>query len=736
MIARGLVHHAALAAPAPAAAVTAREGLSTLYDLAVELVVPDPDLDLDALVGEDVRVELEPPAGGRVLLHGVVAEAEYLQPHEHRHLYRLRARPRLASLGHRVRSRIFQERSATEVVKEVLRGAGIPGDGVAWSIATYPRREYLVQWKESELAFVLRLLEDAGIFFWFEHAEDGHVLHLADALAALPPMEGDPALPCLDEPRDEPGAEWITGVALALRPSPDAWEVRDWNWQAPAHPVAGRLEAGSDPGLERHEYPAAVLSDAAARRAARDRLLAARVGRDVLTGVTSSARVAPGRVFELTDVVPPALAQEWRVVALERRFEDPALVAGGVGAARYRARFEAIPAATEFRPARRAPRPSVHGKESAVVTGPPGEEIHVDTFGRVKVHFYWDREGKVDEHASCWLRVQQQNTAGNMILPRVGWEVDVGFLGGDPDRPVVLQKLYNRETMPPYALPDHLTHAALQSSSSPGGGGTNEIRMNDSAGGMELFVHSQRDLDVLAGHDLHETVANDAKTQVGADATAAVEGDEAVQVGADRTTSIGGARRQQSLANLSVRVGGADDLGVGGNATVTVAGNETERIGAVRSVLAAKVTETVNGDAKTQVGAVVSLTAAGPIAEAVAGSKREVVGGARVQLVARAKAESVEGSKTFLGALLVTDAGKDVAVAAEAAVTETVGGPVAIRCGGDFAVSGAVVSVVAASATLKAGGEAKLTPGSVVMKGGKVGGKAPEVQLKGTIDYV
>src|SRR5690606_3585522 len=149
---------------------------------------------------------------------------------------------------------------------------------------------------------------------------------------------------------------------------------------------------------------------------------------------------------------------------------------------RFEAAFTAIPAEHPYRPPRTLRRPRVHGKESAVVTAPPGEEIHVDDMGRIKVHFYWDREQPVDDTASCWVRTQQQNTTGAMFLPRVGWEVDIGFLHGDPDRPVMLQKMYNDEEKPPYELPGNLVQSSLRTSSSPGGGGTNELRLNDANG--------------------------------------------------------------------------------------------------------------------------------------------------------------------------------------------------------------------------------------------------------------
>jgi type VI secretion system secreted protein VgrG len=736
MVGMALAHHGSFAAPAPVVAFTAREGLSRIFDLDVLVLADDPDLDLDALVTGALLLDVQPPVGEPFCLHGIVSEAEYLRPIEQHHLLRLRARPHLASMAYRVRSRIFQDRSGVEVAKEVLKGAGVDGAAVAWSVATYPKREYITQWKESELAFVLRLLEDAGVFFWFEHGPDGHLLRLADDHAAHAPIEGASELRCVDEAHDEAGAEWVTDLVLRLRPSVETYELREWTPLATERPIVSRVEAGPGKAFEWYQYPSGATTPSALRRAAQDRLSAARAGRDLLGGVGNSPRLAAGRTFDLVDAVPAELCRSWLVTELVRRFEDPSLMPGGARAASYRASFRAIPGDVEYRPPRTTPRPRIFGKESAVVTGPAGEEIHVDRLGRVKVHFYWDREGKVDDHATCWLRVQQQNTASSMILPRVGWEVDVGFLDGDPDRPVVLQKLYNLETMPPYPLPDCLTHSSLQSSSSPGGGGTNEVRMNDSAGEMEFFVHAQRDLAITAGHDLTERVGRNAKLQVTADASAAVTGHEQVKVGASRSTSVGGSRRQETLGDRTTKVGATDELGVGGLCSLTVKGNQTEQVGAVRTVLVARAIDTVNGGLEVRVGGALAWTAAMSMVEAVAGSKTEMVGGAKVELIAKAKAEQVGGSKTLTAGLVKTDAGKDLTVSSESALAITTGGPMVIKCDGDFAVSGKAVTVIAGSATLEAGGKARLTPGSIALEGSSVGGKAGDVEVKGTTDYV
>jgi len=712
-----------------------REGLSQLFTVEVVCISGDPDWDLASLPGTEACVALLEDGEPSRRFHGMVEEAELVGRRGDLFAYRLKLMPRLQALAHRVRSRIFQDRSVVAIVREVLSGAGIPDDAVSWRVTEGPPREYCTQWRESELSFLLRLLEEDGIFFWFEHSDSGHVLHFGEGPAAHAPIDGAPGLSFRSwENPDEPLREIVTAVTYTARHVPDAVMLRDWDWRSPQGPSEARHAAGTG-AFEHYEFPVPFSSAQDGKLRAQDRLAAARVVQRTLRGETPSPRLAPGRLFQLFDAEPAAINGEYLLREVRHTFENPGAGITGALESSYRAALTAMPAELEFRPPHVTPRPRVAGKELAVVTGPPGEEIHVDRFGRVKVHFYWDREGKVDDTSSCWIRVQQQNTSGSQVLPRVGWEVEVGFLYGDPDRPLVLQKLYNAETLPPYALPDNLMQSSLQSSSSPGGGGTNEIRMNDGGGAMEFFVHAQKDLSVEAGNNLTEQIAVDETVQVKSDCTSTVAGTEDVCVGGNQSASITGAAVQTTTGARSVEVGAMDQWGVGGMHAVNVKGARTEDIGGLMNVLAQKVTETFNADLSTGVGGVLSINSVGPIVESVKGNKTETVAGAKLEIIGKAKAENVGLAKALTAGLVKVKTGKDLSMEAGAAMAITTGGPMAIKCGGDFNISGRSVTINVGKATVEAGSKLSATPASLKVEGSTVGGDGAQVKLKGTVHY-
>jgi type VI secretion system secreted protein VgrG len=717
------------------------EAISEIFDCEVQFEVLDPDLALDAMLGTTALVQVyddahdaSDPAHAR-FVHGVIEEAEYVEPSPpERHLYRVRLRPTVNGLAYRVRTRIFQNASPIDVVQRVLEGAGVPADTLQLDVvANYPEREYVTQWKESELAFVRRWLEELGVRFFFEHTEAGHRMVVSDQAAQHEPVAGDPVLHVRFREDDSGWLEddALFDVSFESCFGHDRWSARDWSF---ATPDAPRDATAGEGGFERYEFPGGYVDDAVGTWLSSLRAEELLTMRYVLTARTHCRRLVAGRTFELGECHDEALMGGYLVVRAIHRFERTTdrTATGG----HWRTDFVAIPAHVPYRPARSTPRPRAWGKESAVVTGPAGEEIHVDDMGRIKVHFYWDREGPIDDTASCWMRVQQLNTAGTMALPRVGWEVDVGFLYGDPDRPVVLQKLYNAEHMPPYGLPANLMQSSLQTSSSPGGGGTNEIRMNDANGGQELFVHAQKDLAVTIGHDASETIAADSTVQVGSDYNHKVGGDESITVSGNQSLSVTGVMASDTIGSQTVTVGGLDDWGVGGVHTVTVTGARTDDVSGILNVLAAKVAHTFNATHALSVDGALALIAIGPIAETVAGGKDELVMGAKLEIISKSKAENVGVGKLLTSAAVEIKAGTDVNVGATGALAINTGGELKSKCGGDFGISGrSVTFTLASSLDVSAGGSVKASPGSITLKGGSVGGKGAKVVLKGEVHY-
>jgi type VI secretion system secreted protein VgrG len=730
-----------LPADAQLVGVAFDDAVSALYTVTIDFATSDPDLDLVDLLGKPVAVVIQPEHSDTDLtpltVHGQIEAAEYVDARAQLHHYRVVLAPLIQALAHRVRSRIFQDQDAIEVVKLVLKDAGIPADTVVWDVkGTYPKREYCVQYQESELAFVLRLLEEEGIFFWFEHTESGHVLHLGDDSTSQPPIAGDPTMPA--KPELHADIEAVSELVLTSSVAADVYLARDWDFHSPDKPAEAVGTLAPDPILQRYEYPGTFHGPADGPRVATVRAQEMGMRARLLRGTSGSLRLLAGRKVTIEGAAVQLFDGDYVLLAVGLRYRAPFFESEGDSVSSFECTFEAVPATVPVRPLRRTPKPRIYGVESAVVTCPPGEEIHVDDFGRIKVHFYWDREGKIDDKASCWIRVQQQNTAGSMLLPRVGWEVGVGFLDGDPDRPVVLQKLYNRETMPPYAMPGNKTQSSLQSATTPGGGATNEIRMQDGSGGMEFFVHSSKDLKVEVNNDATEEIKVDVKGDIGLRLDTKVGADEKVTVGAQQSVNVTGNALDQTVGEKKVDVGALDDWGVTGSFTLHTGGDRKDDISALMNVLANQVVETYNATYTRSVGAVLSLNTGSTFLEAVAGSKTETVGGAKLEIVAKAKAEQVGASKTLISGLITEKTGADIGINTKAALTLNVAGPIVEKVGDAFTFGGEDVIVTSAGgAEMKAGGS------KVNAKGGKLTVDAsslgaaggPQLKIKGKINY-
>ena len=730
--------HDAVPVDAQVTDVSLREAISECFDCEVTFVAPDSELDLEAMIGSTAAVQIyddayDPadPAHAR-FVHGIVEEAEYVEPlAPHGHRYRVRLRPPLHGLAYRHRTRIFQQKSPVDCIKQVFEEAGIAADSVRWAVAGYTPRDYVTQWKESELAFVKRWLEELGIRFWFEHDEVGPTMIVSDEPTQHEPIAGDPGLTVrVRDGNPDQTSDGLFEVSFETRFCHDRWSARDWNFMTPDAP---RQTTAGDGGLERYEFPGGYPDDATAGWISSVRAQELVAMKNVLEAESDCRRLVPGRAFEIVDCHPDGLIGRYLVVRAEHRYERR--IGTGDTGGRFVAKLEAIPAEVPFRPARTTPRPRAWGKESAVVTGPAGEEIHVDSMGQIKVHFYWDREQPVDDTASCWVRVQQLNTAGTMILPRVGWEVDVGFLYGDPDRPVVLQKLYTQEQMPPYALPANLMQSSLQTSSSPGGGGTNEIRMNDANGSQEFFVHAQKDMATTIGHNASEDIGVDSTIQVGSDYAHKIGADETIDIGGNQSLSVTGALTIDTIASQTVTVAGVDDWGVGAVHTMRVTGSRTDDIGGLLNVLAQQVAHTFNAGHTLEVGGALALNAAQAITESVAGSKTELVGGAKLELLGKAKAENIGVGKILNAGALEVKAGTDVNIGATGALAITTGGALSTKCGGDFGISGRSVTFTLGNLKIDAGSKITATGGSITIKGSSVGGAGAKVLLKGTVNY-
>jgi type VI secretion system secreted protein VgrG len=386
-------------------------------------------------------------------------------------------------------------------------------------------------------------------------------------------MPGDPELPKKPRSALRDGGDAVYTTRERQRVRSGKFVLRDYDFQRPAMDTTSTASGERYTRLEVYDYPGEYVEPSDGQRLAQVRLEAANVEAHVLEVDGQCARLAVGTKTTLVDA--GALDGDYFVFAAVHSYVHQGApgeeaTAGG----RYVARARLLPIAVKFRPPRSTPVPLIHGPQTATVVAPAGsanEAIHTDEHARCKVKFHWDRSDVTDDKASCWMRVAQLQTSGSLMLPRIGWEVIVEFLEGNPDRPIVTGRLYNGAIMPPYALPEGKTRTAIRTASTPGGGGTNEIRFEDKAGAEEVMIHAQ--------YDMKTTVANNAKRTIGNNETRVVGNNSAMAVGANQTTKI-------TKGNQGT---------VGGSQTVTVGGNRTVEVNAVTAL-------TAHGDATTSVG--------------------------------------------------------------------------------------------------------------------------------------
>ncbi len=606
------------------------EGLSEPYAFEVAFrTVSGEAIDLAALRGADALLTLRGAGDTERHVHGILWSASTGEVVAGRPRYRARIVPRLQLLALVHASRVFQSLSTPEIVQELLDAAGAQHRSAL--SGSYPAREYCVQYRESDLQFVLRLLAEDGIFFSFEHGPDGHVLVLHDGGSTCPELPGGGDLPYRPP---APSGKWgdfelLDRVAHGHSVAAGKVTVRGFDFERPEMPVDGASRADDPLRIEHYEWPDGFVDPRAGTRVAAARLQERRIETEQVVGEGTCVRLVPGATFRVVDHPSAALEQELLLV----RVRHDARQWAGADQARpdetYRGAFVAVPAAAAIRPRRVHARP-VAFTETATVVGPAGEEIHVDGHGRVKVQFQWDREGRRDDRASCWVRLAQRWAGaawGASFVPRIGQEVLVRFQDGDPDQPLVIGAVYNGDHATPIALPEEKTRSTLRSQTSPSDeGGSNELRFEDAKDAEEIYLHAQRDDRIVVENDKAQSVY----------------ADEALEVDKDRSRTVGG--------NQTLRVGMVDASKVDGDQTTVVTGDRqtrvaashTERVGGSQSVSVARLQQVEVAKASAvQVGAGAALTVGSAYAVTVGGVHNIAVGGARLEQTGGLKAVGI-----------------------------------------------------------------------------------------------
>lgn len=534
------------------------ERISQPFRIELELLAEDTALDFKKIVGKDVTVKLVYGEDKSRFFHGLVTR--FVQSGRRGKLasYFAEVHPTLWLLGKTRDSRIFQQKKVPEIVKGILSDHGVtPVEDKL--TATYAKRDFCVQYEESDLDFISRLLEDEGIYYYFKHADGKHTLVLGDDTS------GHAACPDLAKAkyRGEVQAalaqpDVVVSCAVEQQVIVGSYAISNYNFETPTTSLLAKTD-GKDTKLKVYEYPGAHADKSAGEERSKLRLEAEEASAVRAVGASYVRQMSAGHTFELDEHERADANAEYLLLS----------VVHSASGQHYTNTFEAIPKATPFRPPRVTPRPVIYGGQTAMVTGKSGEEIYTDEHGRIKVHFFWDRLGKQDEQSSCWVRVAQSWAGkgwGTMFLPRVGQEVVVTFLGGDPDRPLVTGSVYNADQTTPYALPDEMTKSTILSRSTKKGSEGNELRFEDKKDSEEVYLHAQKDQKFEVKHDFETEVGNDMTVTV-------VKGDRTVTVEkGDETLTV-------SKGNRSVSVDKGDEQhAVKGARTLQVDGDESHNI--------------------------------------------------------------------------------------------------------------------------------------------------------------
>lgn len=542
--------------------MTGREELGRLFSYEVDLLSQDDSLDLSELLGHPASVLLERSDGTLREFNGFVTRFSLVGQHRNFVRYRAVLHPWLWFLGQTKNSRIFQACKVPDVVKEIFREHGFSDFEEAYSTPSYRQWEYLVQYRESDLNFVSRILEQEGIHYFFKHAGGKHVLVLADSNNAHRPSPGYEAVPFFpDMARERRQQEHLDTWSSARQVRPAQFSARDFQFKT-AEVVAAERRSPLDetyPEYDVFDFPGEFADAEQAEAQVLLRLEEHQVDYETVQGGGPVRGLMAGSRFTLThfprddqnrDYLVVSAAYDLQVSEYESHLEEdvqPVL----------RFEFVGIDAKRPYRVPRRTKKPRVEGPQTAIVVGPEHAEIHADDYRRVLVKFHWDRAPEANEKSSCWIRVSQLSAGqnwGGMHIPRVGQEVIVDFLEGDPDRPIITGRVYNQAQMPPYTLPVNATQSGIKSRSSAEGAPSNfnELRFEDKKGSEELHFQAEKDMSTLVKHDRSTTVKGSRSAGVGHDDSVSVTGDRSVTVNGNLSVDVKGGGKSPVHSTHSV----------------------------------------------------------------------------------------------------------------------------------------------------------------------------------------
>ena len=640
------------------------EQISRLFEFRVRLISESSAISAKSLLGKDLTVEIdlttEQGGGGKRYLSGQVVQFTFIGRDGDFASFIAVLRPKLWHATRRTDFKIFQHMKAPDIIKDVLGKYGFSIEDKL--TGQYREWVYMVQYDESDFNFVSRVMESEGIYYYFEHAMGSHTLVLADDIGSHSPLPNGPStIPYYSGDRaahvhDE---DFIDGWTFAEDIASGKFAADDYDFEKPKALLdtkEAKPAGHPEDDREVYKWPGGYTDAGDGENYARISIEQQSAPREAVHGEGNARNIAPGYLFTFSKYPRADQNKQYLIESAYYRFEENVRRSDGSGGAgnskragtdsptSYRIGFDALPKTTSYRSQRSTPKPHTTGPQTAVVTGPAGEEIYTDKYGRIKVQFHWDRYGTMDENSSCWIRVSQTwagSNYGSMHIPRIGQEVIVDFLNGDPDYPIVTGRVYNAMQMPPWDLPANKTQSGIKTNSSKdgaagagmknGAGDANAIRFEDKKGEEQLWFHAQKDQFTEVEHDEDKWVGNDRRKTV--------DGHETNVIHKNRTETVDWNETITVHQNRTETVDWNEKLTVHKNRDKTIDKNETD-------IIKKKWDITVGQIRNEKVGFLSTFNVGLVHTENVGVMHSSIVGGARIEVSGANKTEVVVGPRT------------------------------------------------------------------------------------------
>ena len=606
------------------------EELGRLFTIDLNLLSEQNDIKFEDILGQNITIELGLNGGGKRYFNGYVSSFSQTGGSSRYTSYQAIVKPWFWFLTRTADCRIFQEMSVPDIVKSVFRDLGFT-DFKDKLTKNYRVWEYCVQYRETDFNFVSRLLEQEGIYYYFTHKNGVHELVLSDGISAHQAL---PNYSTIDfYPPDDSAIrkkDHIFSWFITKQVQPGKYELNEFDFEKPKADlitISDDIKSHKKADYEVYDYPGEYVKTDDGDKYARDRIEELHSEYEQGQGQSGVRVMNTGYLFTMDKFSRSDQNREYLVTHASHEIHSHTYDSGGNNENPYSNSFSVIDSKTHYRSARITPKPIVQGAQTAIVVGPSNEEIYTDKYGRVKVQFHWDRYGKDDENSSCWVRVAQiwaGKKWGGIHIPRIGQEVIVDFMEGDPDRPIITGRVYNADQMPPYDLPANKTQSGIKSRSSKGGttSNFNEIRMEDKKGDEELYIHAEKNHINITENDRNEDVGHDRSLHVGHDKSEAVDNNKSIKIGVDHTETIGNNKLLSVGVNHSEQIGSNMTISVGSNLTETVGINYAETVGVAMELTVGVTYVQTIGTSKTEtIGTSKSVSIGSDLSEEVGANK-------------------------------------------------------------------------------------------------------------------